>query len=319
MRSRLYIISGLLLAWAAAAQAAPQFSDWSPPVATVIGGCPIESRDGNQLYTASNTDGTLDVWAYQRDGRVGAFSHRTKIGSPVSLQTSAAGAPVNDFCPTPLTGNWLMFVSNRPVDGACGGSDIYLARYRVGAPQDDGTLALQSFGDAQHLPCESAGGPNTTGMEFSPSVVTTTEGTFLYFSSNKTGRQKLYRSEMGVDGSWGAGELVQALALGNANVQQPNVSRDGLAIVFASDRDSTGSPCGAIPATGGACDIFVATRDSTATEQWSTPRNLSRELGFVTAALDETRPTLSWDLKRLYYGAAGLVYTGERYPLNTGQ
>jgi len=40
------------------------------------------------------------------------------------------------------------------------------------------------------------------------------------------------------------------------------------------------------------------------------------ELAFPTAGLSETRPSLSWDLKRLYYGAGGIVYVSERDPGN---
>lgn len=279
---------GLLLAYTASAEAGPEFTEWSTPLATVGGGCPIESRDGNSLYTASSSDGTLDIWVYQRAGRHGEFGDRTRLGEPVSLDDAA------DFCPTPLSGNWLMFVSTRTGPQACGGADIYLARYR---PTPD-----QSWGDAENLGC-APDGPNTDGTEFSPSLVTTAEGTFLYFSSNVDGDQDLYRSEMAPDGSFGPGIPVASL---NTDVedQQPNVSRDGLTIVFASNRDS------------GVFDIFMSTRESLK-DDWSTPRNLSVELLFPTAGSSETRPSLSWDLKRLYYGSAGIVYVSERKP--TGQ
>ena len=72
-------------------------------------------------------------------------------------------------------------------------------------------------------------------------------------------------------------------------------------VVFASDRDS------------GVFDVFMATRDSI-DDAWSEPRNLSVELGFRTAGVSETRPSLSWDLKRLYYGSGGTVYVSERRP-----
>lgn len=253
------------------------------PTPTVGGGCPIESWDGNELYTASGSAGTLDICVYRRDGRSGNFGRRTRLGEPVSLDDA------QDFCPTPLTGNWLMFVSTRGGPGACGSSDIYLARYCPIPPQ--------SFGEAQHLVCAPAG-PNTAGTEFSPSLVTTAEGTFIYYSSNVDGDQDIYKSEMRPDGSFDAPVPVSALNTGFDD-QQPNVSRDGLTIVFVSTRDS------------GVHDIFMATRESVG-DDWSTPRNLSVELQFPTAASAETRPSLSWDLKRLYYGSDGLVYVSER-------
>lgn len=281
-----WMAAGPLVIWAAGAYAGPEFTEWGPPEATVGGGCPIESRDGNQLYTASASAGTLDIWVYQRDGRTGSFGDRTRLGAPVSLDDA------NDFCPTPLAGNWLMFVSTRGGPQACGGADIYLARYRPTPPK--------SWGDARHLGC-APDGPNTDGVELSPSLITTAGGTFLYFSSDSGGNQDIYRSEMGPDGSFGPGEPVSSLNTGHDD-RQPNLSRDGLTIVFASDRDS------------GVFDVFMSTRESIA-DDWSAPRNLSVELSFPTAGTSETRPSLSWDLKRLYYGSAGIVYTSERQPI----
>jgi Tol biopolymer transport system component len=137
-------------------------------------------------------------------------------------------------------------------------------------------------------------------MEMSPSLVTTSDGTLLYYSSNVGGDHDIYRSEMAPDGSFGPGTPVASLNTGS-NDQQPNVSRDGLTVVFASNRD------------GAVFDVFMSTRDSI-DDAWSTPRNLSMELGFPTAGISETRPSLSWDLKRLYYGAGGTVYVSERKP-----
>jgi hypothetical protein len=267
------------------ALADPAFTEWGPPVPTVGGGCPIESRDGNELFTASGSAGTLDIWVYSRDGRVGTFGNRTRVEWPVSLDDA------DDFCPTPLTGDFLMFVSNRSSESACGKSDIYLARYS--------TKTGRSAGDAMHLDCAPVG-PNTAGLELSPSLVTTNEGTFLYYSTDVEGGQDIYRAEMAPDGRFGPGVPVASLNTAMDD-RQPNVSRDGLTIVFASDRDS------------GIFDIFMATRESVDAD-WSQPRNLSAELLFPTAGSSETRPSLSWDLKRLYYGSSGTVYVSERRP-----
>lgn len=279
------LYAGLLLGLSLTVQAGPGFSEWGPPEATVGGGCPIESRDGNQLYTASGSAGTLDIWTYRRDGRNGEFTDRTRLEAPVSLDDA------NDFCPTPLSGFWLMFVSDRPGQGACGGPDMYVTQYRP--------TPAKSFGPAINLGC-APDGPNTPGVEFSPALVNTSAGTFLYYSSNAGGDQDIYRSEMLPDGSFSAGQPVAGLNTA-ADDRQPNLGRDGLTIVFASDRH-----------TGG-FDIFMSTRESL-DAPWSTPRNLSIELGFPTAPLGETRPSLSWDLKRLYYGADGTVYVSERKP-----
>ena len=282
-RSGLY--AGLFLAMSLPVQAGPGFSEWGSPQATVGGGCPIESPDGNRLYTASGSAGTLDIWTYRRDGRKGEFTDRTRLEAPVSLDDA------NDFCPTPLAGFWLMFVSDRSGQDSCGGPDMYVTQYRPDP--------AKSFGPATNLGC-APDGPNTAGVEFSPALLNTAAGTFLYYSSNVEGDQDIYRSEMTPDGKFSAGQPVAGLNTA-ADDRQPNVSRDGLTIVFASDRD-----------TGG-FDIFMSTRESL-DAPWSTPRNLSVELGFPTAPLGETRPSLSWDLKRLYYGADGTIYVSERKP-----
>src|SRR3954471_10992911 len=83
--------------------------EWGTPLAIAPGGCPIESRDGNLLYTAAgpaNTNG-LDIWALRRNASANTYDSRTKLGDPISVD----GA--NDFCPTPLMGDYLMFVSTR--------------------------------------------------------------------------------------------------------------------------------------------------------------------------------------------------------------
>jgi hypothetical protein len=278
----------LLATAAGTADAGPEFGQWGMPVATVGGGCPIESRDGNYLYTAAPGSSSLDIWVYSRHGRVDGFSldNRRLVGPPVSVPDA------QDFCPTPLEGNWLMFVSTRNPEIGCGGSDIYLARYQVDPPR--------ALSEASHLAC-FPDGPNTRGTEFSPSVVSTSAGLFLYFSNDADGDQNIYRSEMGPNGSFGPGAPVAALNTA-AHDQQPNVSRDGLTIVFASDRDG-----------GGSMDIYMATRESI-DDDWSTPVNLSDELPFPTMSSSETRPSLSWDMKRLYYGAGGIVYVSERAP-----
>jgi hypothetical protein len=288
---------------------APAPPEWSTPVAIGPGGCPIESRDGKLLYTAAGPADTngLDIWTYRRDG--GTYDSRTKLGAPVSASDA------NDFCPTPLTGDYLMFVSTRSGADKCGdpgpapgltGADIFVVRYGVERPASSVTALQQtSYGDAKRLGCYPEG-PNTKGTTFSPSLLTTADGSFLFFSSSHngtalTGSQDIYMSQVNPDGSYGPGVPVAALNT-TFEDQQPNVARDGLSIVFASNR-------------GGNMDIYIATR-AKVTDDWSTPRNLSVDLKFPTVGSAETRPSLSWDLQRLYYGADGQVYTSTRAKTN---
>ena len=86
--------------------------------------------------------------------------------------------------------------------------------------------------------------------------------------------------------------------------RMPNVSADGLEIVFSSNRplDANGIT------TFGSFDVFVSRRDSTKKE-WPAPVNLGPN---VNTAGSETRSTLSWDGRRLYFGRDGDIYTSTR-------
>jgi Tol biopolymer transport system component len=102
---------------------------------------------------------------------------------------------------------------------------------------------------------------------------------------------------MALDGSFGAGVAVTGVNT-SSHDQQPNVSKDGLEMVFSSNRDGTQ-------------DVFTASR--TGLEQpWTNVRNLTVELGLPTVDGNETRASMSWDRKRLYYGSAGTIFVSGR-------
>lgn len=253
-------------------------------------GCPIESPKGLDLYFASTRPGAVggatdmnDIW------RV----HRTSIDAPWGTPEHLP-FPVNssaaDFCPTPLNGKRLYFVSARGGDGSCGAGDIYRTREHP----VKGWLAPENLG------CNATGdGPNFAGVEFSPSVVETSEGVLLYISSTGLDGldQDIYVSVVQANGSFGPGTLVTELSTA-ANDQMPNVSRNGLEIVFSSDRAGG----------AGAMDVYTASRASTA-DPWSAPVNLG---GNVNTSAAETRPSLSGDGRRLHFGRLGDLWLSER-------
>jgi hypothetical protein len=292
----LTVSAGAILIQAHAAQA-QHFSAWSAATAVtpvnVAGfndGCPIESRDGLSLYLASNRPGTAggnDIWVADRLSKDAPWGTPQNLGAPIN---SAA----NDFCPTPVGGNWLFFVSERTGPETCaagpGIGDLYLSRYSL----------AHGWTEPEHLGCaETGAGPNTLGAEFSPSLVETEQGTYLFFSSNALGTQDLYVSRLGSDGHFEPATRIEELST-TADDRMPNVSKDGLEIVFSSNRTD-------LTHYGGQ-DVYTSRRASV-NDAWSAPVNLGPN---VNTAGNETRSTLSWDRTRLYFGRDGDIYTSAR-------
>jgi len=284
--ARVAAILGLAAVIAPAAYAM-SFSSWGPDTnaeevpgtsselnTAASDGCPIESPDGLSLYMASNrprfegdTRTDLDIWVAHRESRDAPWGAPENVGEPVN-------STADDFCPTPIRGGGLFFVSRR--DGTCGGSDLYLAHSNRG----------RGWGEPVHFPCISEGGPNTPLDEMGPSYVKA-GGPSLYYSSGPD----IYVSERHGSGRFGPGEPVVELNSSFADIQ-PNVRRDGREVVFASNRPDASAH--------GGQDIWVATRDGV-NDPWSPPVNLG---GDINTSDNETRPSLSWDATTLYFGRA---------------
>lgn len=294
---RLAILVAVMALAAPATIVAKQLGPWGTAVLEVginsaqADGCPIESPNGLSLFIASTRPGAVggtsdpnDIWVAQRDAIDAPWGPVEHLPAPVN---SAAA----DFCPTPLTAGRLYFVSSRGGTGTCGAGDIYRTRNHP----------VKGWLTPEHLGCQATGtGPNFAGGEFSPSVVETDQGTLLFFSSpgNDGGTdQDIYVTTMLADGSFGPGTQVAELNTAG-NDQMPNVSRDGLEMVFVSDR-----------AGGyGALDVYASTRAST-TDPWSAPVNLGSN---VNTAAGESRPSLSGDARRLHFGRLGDIWVSTR-------
>jgi hypothetical protein len=285
---------GSLLAAASSPAWAGGFGPWGTPVnaelatpgtstelnTTFTDGCPILSPDGLRLYMASNRPGGLgglDIWVAQRSA----------IGKPWGAP-AALPAPVNsaadDFCPTPVKGGALFFVSARVVIGACGGADIYVTRFRDGAWVEPSNLGCQV---------------NSAAGEAGPSLVLAGRTPILYFSSSRlggftaeapgatSGDSDIYMSRLKAAG-FGAAVLVPGLNSA-ANDARPNVRHDGLEIVFDSDR----------PGTLGGPDIYSASRRRLSAP-WPTPVNLGAT---INTSGSESRASLSWDGVVMVFGS----------------
>lgn len=274
----------------APAALAQNFGEWGSPVSldpsrtigintAVNDGCPIEAPDGLTLYIASDRSGTLDIWTAWR-----AIDDTWEI-RPLKFPVNTLAA---EFCPTPLPGNQLLFVSTRANNcgGAGANADIYYTR-----KDHEGNWL-----EPQPLSCNI----NSGGAEFSPSLVNAEGATMLFFSSDRgtPGKHRIYVSFQELDGTWRAAEEVHELNAPGFSDARPNVRKDALEIVWDSTRD------------GGASQIYAATRTSIF-EAWSNLKRLDTCApgerdgeGCVNDPNEaQSRASLSRDGTRLYFGS----------------
>jgi hypothetical protein len=245
-----------------------------------LDGCPILSPDSRSLYMASDRPGGhggLDIWVAHRTSKHAPFGAPENLPAPINSASA-------DFCPTPVRGG-LFFVSRRDTAEDCGLGDIYFASYH----------RRHGWGEPIHLGCEPLG-PNSSLDEQGPSVIRVRGRTYLYFSRSvpvppgtSAVPGDIYVSQLGWRG-FGSATPVVELNDAAANDIQPNVRKDGLELVFSSNR------AGGL----GGQDIWVATRASIG-HPWSTPVNLGPN---VNTGAGETRPSFSRDARTLLFGRA---------------
>jgi hypothetical protein len=166
-----------------------------------------------------------------------------------------------------------LFVSERGGAGTCGGADIYVTRLNP----------AHGWDDPLDLGCQV----NSPAGEAGPSYFETPSGAELYFSSTRTGGSDIYASPERADGSFGPAVPVPSLNTASDDFR-PNVRKDGLEVVFDSNRNG---------GLGGQ-DIWSSTRDSVE-DEWSPPVNLTT----VNSPFAETRASLSWDALTLTFGS----------------
>ena len=233
-------------------------------------GCPIQAPDGLSLYMATNRPGGvggIDIWVAHRSSTDEGF------GAPVNLGR-AGQQRADDFCPTPVRGKGLFFVSTASRRLRVNTADIYFARLNP----------AHGWSTPSHLGCTL----NSAGDEFSPSYVEENGSGVLYFSSNRGGNHDIYRSLEQGDGSFATPVAVTELNT-TADEFRPNVRKDGREIVFDSNR------AGGL----GATDIYSAARSSV-DEPYSAPANLGSA---INTPAGESRASLSWDGTTLLFGS----------------
>jgi hypothetical protein len=235
-------------------------------------GCPALSPDGRSLYMASNRPGGhggLDIWVAHRSATAEPFGAPENLPAPINSAS-------DDFCPTPLRGNRLLFVSRRVNEQSCGMGDIYEARDNP----------RHGWSEPLHLACAPEG-PNSALDEQGPSLVEIDGSYELFFSRSSAS----VPGDIFVSHEFGAATAVSELNSSDNEIQ-PNVRKDGREIVFSSNHT--------YPDAKGGQDIYVATREST-DDSWSAPVNLGDA---VNTGAGESRPWLSWDARTLLFGRA---------------
>jgi len=272
---RVLLLAGAVGSMLAVAASAKEFGDWGAPVSAEAlpgssdainmasnDGCPILSPYDNSLYMASNRSGGqggLDIWIAQWNGS----GWDAPVNAGPTINTAA-----DEFCPSPARGNRFFFVRGLSATN----TDIYVTR----------RLANGSFASAQSLP-RASNGINSAAEEWSPSFFTAGGRQYLYFSSTREGRQRIYYS---VD--FGPAQLAPGGVNSSAADARPNVRWDGLEIVWDSTRFGT---------LGG--HIWTATRSSV-DEPWGTAVQLPDG---INSAQGESRASLSWDGTMMMFGS----------------
>jgi Tol biopolymer transport system component len=292
--TRRFLLCGAIALAAVAPASAKKLGDWSAPVSaeslpgssdmvntSFNDGCPILNPYDDDLYMASNRMpggyGGQDIWIAHWNGK----GWDAPVNAGPTINTAA-----DEFCPDPVRGNRLFFVRGQ---AAGGNTDIYVSKH----------LPNAGFQAPQRLPA-GANAINSPAQEWSPSWFEAGGHEYLYFSSTREGRQRIYYSvDFGPAQLAGGGVNTSDTSVNDA---RPNVRHDGLEIVWDSNRYGT----------LGLQDIWTATRSSV-DEDWGTAVHLDNG---INSPANETRATISWDGTRLMFGTTrdgtGDIWTSTR-------
>ena len=268
---------------------AARFSAWSspvnlgPPVNTAFAEqTPAISRDGRTLYfhciDCAGGYGGTDIWVAERASDDDAWGAPRPLGPEINTAANESSPALS------RDGRTLFFDSDRA--GGYGGFDIYAARRQ----DKRDNLSWQA-------PVNLGSGINTAANEqgvdyFANDEEGEGESATLYFASNRAGgagSEDIYSIALNEDGQFGPAVSAPGL---NTSFRDsgPTVRRDGLEIVFASNR----------PGGSGGVDLWAATR-ARVTDPWSTPVNLGPS---INGTGNDAGPAFSFDGTALYFHSA---------------
>jgi hypothetical protein len=272
----------LALGFGAITVVAAEFSDWSTPVnlgpvvnSPYVDSCVAISKNGLSLFFSSTRQSPSNTM--NRDLYV---SQRDSIDAPWGQPTAhmMLNSPAWESCPAlNLDEHLLYFTSTAP--GGYGQQDLWVS-HRHDRRDDFGWEPPVNLGSQI----------NTAEAELTPSFFEDESGkVWMYFVRGGLvgGSTHIYQSEVGDDGTFGPATPVTELNSFGFSEQGATVRRDGLEVIFLSNRRIGSGPY----------DFYRATRESTA-DPWSEPQ-LVPSLG--VPALAQGRIALSFDGCELYF------------------
>jgi hypothetical protein len=266
-------------------------AEWSLPVnlGSVVNSpfsdfAPSPSADGLSLYftsTRPDSRGGEDLWVSHRASRHDPFGPPQNLGVAINTEFNERSPALS------LNGHLMFFATDRP--GGSGGFDVWIS-WRADTRDD---LAWEA-------PVNLGTGINSSATDAGPSFFEQAIGSqrfhghglgrvpLLFTASNRPGGAGGLDIYVGtVPGGW-LGPLRPVTELNSPQADlTPNISREGLELLLASDR----------PGTVGGQDLWVATRKSLH-HPWTTPQNLGP---LVNSASVENFPALSADRESLFF------------------
>jgi hypothetical protein len=268
-------------------------SAWSEPVnlgpivnSNVADLGPTLSRDGLSLYFASNRAGAgIDLWVSQRACSECAWETPVNLGSVVNTPSTENRPSLS------VDGHLLFFFSNRA--GGEGDFDLYVSRradpkddFAWEAPvnlgpavntaepdrepwrvQNELYFARGTILDLYVVPLNHEGealGPaeyitelnHPAALDAGPAV--RADGREIFFYSGRTGQLDLFTStRSNAAGPWSAPVNVGSIVNSAGIEQQPSLSRDGLTLLWSSNRPGSILNPGGVPSM----DIWMSTRE----------------------------------------------------------
>ena len=268
-------LAAIALAAVGLTASAQQFSAWSTPVN--MG--PSINTTNNEWHAAISSDlltiffisdrpgglGDFDLWVAQRPNRNADWAPAQNLGPGLNT-------PLAEFTPALSPDGRVLLYSSLGLS-----SDKHLQIYAALRNDTQNNLNWSA-------PVNLGSGVNSSHYTGDPSLFIDpkTGVVTLYFArlERNSDDWNIYQSTQGADGTFGVAVPVVEL---NTRFREtrPTVRRDGLEVIFVSDR----------PGSLGGVDLWGSTRPTTS-DPWSTPVNLGSP---VNTEFDDRAPYLSDD------------------------